>query len=405
MNQFHNQRITGSVSSPLPIIPSPIEERYPKTLDSQSFFLERELRSNPVNPVQTPFVSNNGIFGPLPSSDLDAAYISESSNFNASYPSSYSSYPGTDQPSVSNYPKESTELAWHPEPLQRVLDYPDNPNFGNNLSHGVNVMASDEINKQSEWSDLMDFMNGNWGELQGDTNTTESKPEVALPADQAPTSFSVHHPQTHPSVPSNSNDLSAVASPSSSATAAPIKARMRWTPELHERFVEAVNQLGGSEKATPKGVLKLMKVEGLTIYHVKSHLQKYRTARYKPESSEEQRVIQVEETKSLDLKTVTEINEALRVQMEVQKQLHEQLEIQRKLQLQIEEQGRYLQMMFENQNKSIHKLKESASLEIPIDRMEISEKDHSETENHLHDKGAAEEVSKNKMPKNDDGKI
>jgi hypothetical protein len=37
--------------------------------------------------------------------------------------------------------------------------------------------------------------------------------------------------------------------------------------------------------------------------------------------------------------------------MEVQKRLHEQLEIQRSLQLQIEKQGRYLQMMFEKQQK------------------------------------------------------
>ncbi|KEH31560.1 two-component response regulator-APRR2-like protein [Medicago truncatula] len=53
------------------------------------------------------------------------------------------------------------------------------------------------------------------------------------------------------------------------------KMKVDWTPELHKKFVKAVEQLG-IDHAIPSRILDLMKVEGLTRHNVASHLQKFR---------------------------------------------------------------------------------------------------------------------------------
>uniref|UniRef100_A0A1D1Y9Q2 Putative transcription factor GLK1 n=1 Tax=Anthurium amnicola TaxID=1678845 RepID=A0A1D1Y9Q2_9ARAE len=56
------------------------------------------------------------------------------------------------------------------------------------------------------------------------------------------------------------------------------KIKVDWTPELHRRFVQAVEQLG-VDKAVPSRILELMGVDYLTRHNIASHLQKYRSHR------------------------------------------------------------------------------------------------------------------------------
>ncbi|KAI9076267.1 hypothetical protein K1719_030974 [Acacia pycnantha] len=69
------------------------------------------------------------------------------------------------------------------------------------------------------------------------------------------------------------------------------KKKIDWTPQLHKKFVKAVEQLG-VDQAIPSRILELMNVEGLTRHNVASHLQKYRMNRRQILPKEDRRWVQ-----------------------------------------------------------------------------------------------------------------
>ncbi|KAG8389168.1 hypothetical protein BUALT_Bualt02G0201000 [Buddleja alternifolia] len=409
--QISNFGASGALTSSFPVL----EGTYPKFSDSQHLSLERELMHRPPSGV-SPLSSTSGVVGHIFSSssgfstDLQFSSVQQQEKHPRQPPfisQSTSSVKSAIRPhsvdsqvlqstASSNFNKENN-VPWCTDTLPDFLDFPINTTIQNGQLDGNNsgsiVIASEDLSKPNDWQDWADqlitdddALTTDWNGLLADTSVADPVPKASYQMSQQSTSFSTQQTHISQQIPGTPGEICNSAGQSSSGNAAPAKQRMRWTPELHEAFVESVNKLGGSERATPKGVLKLMKVESLTIYHVKSHLQKYRTARYKPEttegvpqvlpslfaityilsflfiillhhflyteSSEKRPAATIDELSSLDLKTGIEITEALRLQMEVQKRLHEQLEIQRNLQLRIEEQGKYLQMMFEKQCKS-----------------------------------------------------
>ncbi|KAK1355856.1 protein PHOSPHATE STARVATION RESPONSE 1 [Heracleum sosnowskyi] len=397
--QLSNHGAPGGLSSSLPVLSNTL------LADYQEASMERTLASNPTD-VRPLLPSNSGAVGHIFSSsagfssDLQFStsashgkhstkthFTSQSSNPGGTMPLYNPCDSGVFKPTASScYTTERNNDSWCTDSVRSYLDCPViSPGVNNQIDdkNGVFVGPSEDFNKTSDWQEWAEqlitddnALPPNWVDLLvDDTVVAGPEPQIPYQMSTTPINCPVQQPQVHQQqsqvqqqhqvqlqLPASSEETCTAVTPSSSAggSSTSNKARMRWTPELHEAFVEAVNKLGGSERATPKGVLKQMKVEGLTIYHVKSHLQKYRTARYKPDSvegSSERKLTSIEELSSLDLKTICrnrgiEITEALRMQMEVQKRLHEQLEIQRNLQLRIEEQGKQLQMMFEKQQNS-----------------------------------------------------
>ncbi|KAJ6756840.1 MYB-LIKE TRANSCRIPTION FACTOR FAMILY PROTEIN [Salix purpurea] len=149
------------------------------------------------------------------------------------------------------------------------------------------------------------------------------------------------------------------------------KPRLRWTADLHQRFVDAVSQLGGPNKATPKAILRTMNVKGLTLFHLKSHLQKYRLGKQSGKDMSDtfkdgrscydspnlpglsgSYLLENPCTGNSSLNMTAsdvnegyEVKEALRAQMEVQSKLHLQVEAEKHLHIRQDAERRYLAML------------------------------------------------------------
>ncbi|KAK4481590.1 hypothetical protein RD792_012492 [Penstemon davidsonii] len=139
---------------------------------------------------------------------------------------------------------------------------------------------------------------------------------------------------------SNSKELNLVLSSDA-------KPRLKWTPELHRRFIDAIKQLGGAESSEE---------------NQRSHF----TSKISDGSPEH-------------INESSQIAQALQMQMEVQRKLHEQIEVkgkifqvQRHLQLRIEAQGKYLQSVLEKAQETISGYS-SCSIEVEQAKAQLSQ--------------------------------
>ncbi|KAG6703254.1 hypothetical protein I3843_07G072100 [Carya illinoinensis] len=358
-DQLSNLGASGAMSSSFPVVPPFVDDKYSSYPDSFWVSPERELMKNPISSQASAIAFNSSIDEHLFTSSTGlpsdthfssvshgghsriSPFISQSSAERESFLPTHSSHLGVQSTALINNNDGSQDISWCTDPFQDFLNFPAYASAENSqVESSTGVVASEYHTRRDDWQWARGWINS---ELEPDCNEL---PNVSV-VDPKPKQPQIRVQQPAPPVEFQSVD-------NAMSTAPPTKFRMRWTPERHEAFVEAVNQLGGSDQATPSAIKILMNVEGLTIFQVKSHLQKYRTAKFKPESSggtSEKIATSIQEVKSLDLKTSMGITEALQIQMELQKRLHEQLENQRQLQLEIEKQGQHLKMMLEKQRK------------------------------------------------------
>jgi hypothetical protein len=206
--QLGNLGVSGTLSSSLPVVPTPLEETYSKLPGCQQVSMERELMTRPlVHASHLP--SNNGVVGHLFSSsasfstDLqyssvtprekhsrNTPFISQSSANAGALLMSQSSPSALLQSTTTSHYVNENSASWCPESPPGFLDFPTNTTVQNNQIESnscAGVMASEEFGKRNDWQEWADqlitdddALTTNWNELLADTSIVDMEPKVGI---------------------------------------------------------------------------------------------------------------------------------------------------------------------------------------------------------------------------------
>uniref|UniRef100_A0A2P2K9J5 Uncharacterized protein n=1 Tax=Rhizophora mucronata TaxID=61149 RepID=A0A2P2K9J5_RHIMU len=198
--------VSGGLSSSLPVIPTPLDESYPKLPVSQQVSMERELMM-PPHIHTSHLTSNSELVGHIFSSsagfstDLQFSSVSPQEKHLRNTPSisqtltnvAAFSLPQSSQSGLlqstksSSYGKENS-ASWCPESMPDFLDFPLNITGQSNQiesSSCSSLITSEEFSKRNDWQEWADQLitdddnlTPDWNELLSDTGVLDMEPKV-----------------------------------------------------------------------------------------------------------------------------------------------------------------------------------------------------------------------------------
>lgn len=190
------------MSSSLPVLPTPLEDKYQKLPDSFQVASERQLIRNPVPLQASQLGPDSGTTAHLFSSslripkELNTSSVSpQNSPFIRSSKDrgtllvapTYSSHSEAQSTTLISNSEENKDISWSVDPLYDLLDFPGNVTTQNGqVESNIGVIASEDLSKRTDWQEWADQLisvdsdlEPNWSELLNDANATDTKQQVS----------------------------------------------------------------------------------------------------------------------------------------------------------------------------------------------------------------------------------